>query len=220
MALGPDPFDGVFERFNTLAVARDEKVHKLASVMPNFGQHSVVRKSLNRRRCIVNHFDQFAGATIIAALREAIHEQVRLGEEKLKEKDERLGEKDAKIAVMEQEIKDLRLQLDQKGANVKAALAPRPSLFVSVQGGEKQKLADVLVGKDGDKVLDTFILGSSAQIFVMNLVCVRKGEWLNSETINVYVLMIEDAARRAGHNVTSFNSYFVSKIETEVTCDV
>ena len=148
------------------------------------------------------------------------HEQVRLREEKLREKDEKLGEKDARIAVMEQEIKDLRLKLDQKGANVKAAVAPRRSLFVGVQGGEKQKLADVLAGKDGDKVLDTFILGSSAQIFVMNLVCVRKGEWLNSETINVYVLMIEDAARRAGHNVTSFNSYFVSKIETEVTCDV
>ena len=145
------------------------------------------------------------------------HEQVRLREEKLKEKDEKLGEKDAKIAVMEQEIKDLRLKLDQKGANVKA---PRRSLFVGVQGGEKQKLADVLAGKDGDKVLDTLILGSSAQIFVMNLVCVRKGEWLNSETINVYVLMIEDAARRAGHNVMSFTSYFVSKIETEVTCDV
>ena len=148
------------------------------------------------------------------------HEQVRLREEKLKEKDEKLSEKDVKIAVMEQEIKDLKLQLDQKGANVKAAAAPRRSLLVSVQGSEKQKLADVLAGKDGDKVLDTFILGSSAQVFVMNLVCVRKGEWLNSETINVYVLMIEAAARSAGHNVTSFTSYFLSKIEAEVKCDV
>jgi hypothetical protein len=30
--------------------------------------------------------------------------------------------------------------------------------------------------------------------------------------------MIEDAAKKQGMNMTSFNSYFVSKIETEVTC--
>ena len=49
----------------------------------------------------------------------------------------------------------------------------------------------------------------------MNLVCVRKDEWLNSETINVYVQMIEVEAKNAGHNVTMFNSFFVTKIETE-----
>ena len=101
------------------------------------------------------------------------------------------------------------------------------SLFISVQGDEKNNLVEVLAGNGSDVVLDNFILGASANIFVKNLKCVRKGKWLNSDTVNVYVLMIEAAAKSAGLNVTSFNSYFVSKIEIEVTrlvcgvtCDV
>lgn len=93
----------------------------------------------------------------------------------------------------------------------------RRSLLVSVKPGEKQKLMEVLARKDDVVVIDTFISESNAQIFVVDLKCVRKGEWLNSETINVYVLMIEAAAKSAGLNVTSFNSYFVTNIETKVT---
>jgi Ulp1 family protease len=85
-----------------------------------------------------------------------------------------------------------------------------------VQPGEQQKLMKLL-GKTFDTVvLDTFITGSNAKIFVSNLVCVCEGQWLNSETINVYVLMIEAAAKSTARNVASFSSYFVTKIETEV----
>jgi Ulp1 family protease len=75
----------------------------------------------------------------------------------------------------------------------------------------------LLAQKGNDVVLDTFISGSSAKIFVDNLMCVHDGQWLNSETINVYVLMIEAAAKSAALNVASFNSYFVTKLETEVS---
>ena len=85
-----------------------------------------------------------------------------------------------------------------------------------MQPGEQQKLMKLL-GKTFDTVvLDTFITGSNAKIFVSNLVCVCEGQWLNSETINVYVLMIEAAAKSTARNVASFSSYFVTKIETEV----
>jgi Ulp1 family protease len=85
-----------------------------------------------------------------------------------------------------------------------------------VQLGEQQKLMKLLGEKADEVVLDTFISGSSAKIFVSNLVCVFEGQWLNSETINVYVLMIEAAAKSAAQNIASFSSYFVTKIETEV----
>ena len=93
----------------------------------------------------------------------------------------------------------------------------RCSLLVSLQPGERQELMKVLAQKDDYVVIDAFISGSSAKIFAFNLKCVRKGEWLNSETINVYVMMIEAVAKSAGLNVTSFNSYFVSQIETQVS---
>ena len=93
---------------------------------------------------------------------------------------------------------------------------PRRSLFVNVQLGEQQQLMKLLCKKIDDVVLDTFISGSSAKIFVSNLVCVCEGQWLNSETINVYVLMIEAAAKSAALNIASFSSHFVTKIETEV----
>jgi hypothetical protein len=92
----------------------------------------------------------------------------------------------------------------------------RCSLFVNVQLGEQQKLMKLLGEKFDAVVLDTFISGSSAKIFVSNLVCICEGQWLNSETINVYVLMIEAAAKSAARNIASFSSLFVTKIETEV----
>ncbi len=110
----------------------------------------------------------------------------------------------------------LLLTTDATGGLADDSAQVRCSLLVSVQPGEKQELMEVLAKSDDDVVIDILMLGSSATILVFNLKCVRKREWLNSETINIYVLMIEAAAKSAGHNVTSFNSYFVTKIETEV----
>ena len=74
-----------------------------------------------------------------------------------------------------------------------------------------------MAGHDNDVVLDSFLANASTKIIVMNLVCLRSGDWLNSETINVYVLMTEVAAKLAGQNVTSFSSFFMTKLESEVT---
>ena len=87
---------------------------------------------------------------------------------------------------------------------------------------EHQELMKILAKNIDDVVLDMKILGENATIFVVNLVCVHEEQWLNSETINVYVLMISAAAKSAALNVASFNSYFVTKMETEVKdcCDM
>jgi Ulp1 family protease len=130
---------------------------------------------------------------------------------------QKILQKEIKIAGQELEIRELKAALSSAREGVsKSAAKSRPSLLLAVDRNERSKLQTVMSCSDGEVVLDTFISGASAQIFVMNLVCVRRGEWLNSETINVYVLMIEAAAKKAGMNVTSFNSYFMSKIETEV----
>ncbi len=74
-----------------------------------------------------------------------------------------------------------------------------------------------MAGRDDDVVLDGFLANASTRITVMDFVCLKSETWLNSETINVYVLMIEVAAKLAGHNVTSFNSFFMTKLKSEVT---
>ena len=85
------------------------------------------------------------------------------------------------------------------------------SLMVAVSDEDRENLRTALSGHEDDVIFEGF----NTTIIVMNLVCVRKDEWLNSETINVYVQMIEVEAKNAGHNVTMFNSFFVTKIETE-----
>jgi hypothetical protein len=102
---------------------------------------------------------------------------------------QKIREREMKIAGQELEIQQLKSQIKSASCELaKSPAKPRSSLLVCANRAEKEKLQTVLSGADGDVVLDTFILGASAQIYVINLVCVRKGEWLNSETINVYVM--------------------------------
>ncbi len=74
-----------------------------------------------------------------------------------------------------------------------------------------------MAGHDDDVVLDGFRENASIRITVMDFVCLKSQQWLNRATINVYVLMTEVAAKLAGQNVTSFNSFFMTKLESEVT---
>lgn len=140
---------------------------------------------------------------------------------------EKVREADSRISGLQQEILSLKLENEalkaaagSSTASVSNSTDYKGSLLVAVSSSDKDMLKATLSGPDNGVVMDTFISNASAKIYVINLVCVRSGEWLNSETINVYVQMIEAAAKHAGHNVTSFNSYFVSKIESEVvfTC--
>jgi Ulp1 family protease len=85
------------------------------------------------------------------------------------------------------------------------------SLMVAVSDQDEGKLWATLSRHEDHVIFEGF----NTTIIVMHLICVRRGEWLNSETINVYVQMIEVEAKKAGHNVTMFNSFFVTKIETE-----
>jgi Ulp1 family protease len=90
------------------------------------------------------------------------------------------------------------------------------SLLVAMTDAERSKLRDVLARHENDVVLDAFIANANATITVQNLRCVQEEQWLNSETINAYVQMIEVAALTAGCNVTSFNSFFFEKISKQV----
>ena len=84
---------------------------------------------------------------------------------------------------------------------------------------ERRSLEQKLKYHDSYVILDEIICGSSAEVNVENLKPVIEKnviekKWLNSETINAYVLMVEFAAKQAGRNVTSFTSYLATKLET------
>jgi hypothetical protein len=93
------------------------------------------------------------------------------------------------------------------------------SLLVAMTDDERSMLRKTLAQHKHTAVKNTFLQDTNAKITVENLKCVQGDTWLNSETINVYVQMIEAAAKDAGYTVTSFNSYFVAKLETEVSVD-
>jgi Ulp1 family protease len=128
---------------------------------------------------------------------------------------QKISEKDSEMMGLKQEIIALKIENEKlrRGEEKKV----RKSLLVPTSPQERGKLEEVMAGHDDDVVLDGFLANASTRITVMNLVCLRSGDWLNSETINVYVLMTEVAAKLAGQNVTSFNSFFVTKLESEVT---
>jgi hypothetical protein len=82
---------------------------------------------------------------------------------------------------------------------------------------EEQLLENTLSGDDPSAIVaDILICGRSATVHVKNLQCLLPDEPLNSETINFYVLMVEAAAAKR-LKVISFNSFFMSKIEKEVS---
>jgi Ulp1 family protease len=140
------------------------------------------------------------------------HQKVSKDEERARTAEERVRALEKEAAALREENRSLK----QGGG----AATSSKSLLQPTDAAEKALLKNKLSSYDSDVILDTMICGSSAKIFVLNLVCVRAGEWLNSETINVYALMVEAAAKHAGHNVTSFNSYLVSKLESDVSWEV
>ena len=87
------------------------------------------------------------------------------------------------------------------------------SLIQPTDDTEKELLQTKFSTDGSDVILDTMICDSSCKIYVSNLQWLIEDKYLNSETINAYVLMIEAAAKEAGHIVTSFNSYFYSKLK-------
>ena len=133
---------------------------------------------------------------------------------------QKMREKDSEVAGLRVEVLALRSELEAlrvKGRKDDVAdVVVDKSLLVAMTDADRSMLRKVLAQHENDVVLDVFIANASAKIIVLNLLCIRAGEWLNSETINVYVQMIEVAAKAAGCNVTSFNSFFVAKLEMEV----
>ena len=104
----------------------------------------------------------------------------------------------------------------RQSAGAAPAEKEKKSLLVPTTPQERRNLEFTLSGDENDVIMDLQLANASARIVVMNLTCVRSGEWLNSETINVYLQMVEVASKLSGENVTSFNSFFVSKLEKDV----
>ena len=66
---------------------------------------------------------------------------------------------------------------------------------------DEQSMLENTLSADQVKVIaDIMICGSSAQIFVMNLMCLRSNEYLNSETINAYVLIAKRGRVSSSHS--------------------
>ena len=122
------------------------------------------------------------------------------------------------MAGLQQELRELKLENARLRQSAGAAPAEKEkkSLLVPTTPQERRNLEFTLSGDENDVIMDLQLANASARIIVMNLTCVRSGEWLNSETINVYLQMVEVASKLSGENVTSFNSFFVSKLEKEV----
>jgi Ulp1 family protease len=79
---------------------------------------------------------------------------------------------------------------------------------------ENKLLDETFAAGDNQVVLeDRLICSSSSKLLAMDFKCLMTGEKINSETLNVYVLLVEDAAKNAGFKVTSFNSFFFAKLE-------
>jgi Ulp1 family protease len=129
-----------------------------------------------------------------------------------------ISEKDSKMAGLQQELRELKLENARlrQSAGTAPAEKEKKSLLVPTTPQERRNLELTLSGDENDVIMDLQLANASARIIVMNLTCVRSGEWLNSETINVYLQMVEVASKLSGENVTSFNSFFVSKLEKEV----
>ncbi len=130
---------------------------------------------------------------------------------------QKMGEKDSEAAGLRLKVSELASEIEALRAKTRKEV--QKSLLVVTTEAERSRLQKVLAQDENDVIMDVFIANASAKIIVMNLWCLRAGEWLNSETINVYVQMIEVAAKAAGCNVTSFNSFFMAKLDKEVMSD-
>ncbi len=141
------------------------------------------------------------------------HQKMGKDGERARTAEERVRALEKENAALLEENRGLKQRAGGAKSSCKLLMQP-------TDAAEKELLRTRLSAHDSDVILDSMICGSSSKIYVLNLVCVRGGEWLNSETINVYVLMVEAAAKQAGQNVTSFNSYLMSKLETDVSWEV
>jgi Ulp1 family protease len=72
----------------------------------------------------------------------------------------------------------------------------------------ENKLLDEKFAADDNQVIGS--VSSINTLLAKQFKCLMTGESINSETLNVYVLLVEDAAKTAGCQVTSFNSWFFS----------
>jgi hypothetical protein len=68
-----------------------------------------------------------------------------------------------------------------------------------------------------DVVVYDYILGQDLKMTAENLKCLEVPQWLNSETIDAYLLIVEAMAQKLGHNVTHFNSLFIEKLRKQAT---
>jgi hypothetical protein len=176
-----------------------------ASAFPTL-THSPFKTSVKQR--LLEDATRLARAQVFAEF----HQKVSKDQERARSAEERVRALEKENAALLEENRGLKQRV---GGAKSSKLLLQPT-----DAAERTLLQQRLSAHDSDVILDTMICGSSSKIYVLNLVCVRSGEWLNSETINVYVLMVEAAAKQAGQNVTSFNSYLVSKLETDVSWEV
>ncbi len=86
-----------------------------------------------------------------------------------------------------------------------------------VPSKELATLKNALAGEASHFLVDDFILGQEFKMIVENLRCIESPDWLNSETVNAYSLLIDAMAQKLGHNVTHFNSFFMEKLRTQAT---
>ncbi len=78
-------------------------------------------------------------------------------------------------------------------------------------------LKNALAGEASNVLVHDFILGQELKMIVENLKCIDSPNWLNSETVNAYSLLIDAMAQKLGHNVIHFNSFFMENLRTQAT---
>ncbi len=78
-------------------------------------------------------------------------------------------------------------------------------------------LKNALAGEASNFLVHDYILGQELKMIVEDLQCIDSPNWLNSETINAYTLLIDAMAQKLGHNVTHFNSFFMENLRTKAT---